>query len=131
MKKVDLTIFKELAEALDIDDFEEFLNFLVQENVINLLLDEHFSEVPSSRSKNEKEVKYKIKQILDDVGFEEINSKYKSGDGDMFTYCGIFKLDGKYYKATYSWDSYGIDEINVIDSIKEVKLVQRLANFYE
>ena len=68
--------------------------------------------------------------------FEEIDYEYLDGDGGgeggtEYVY-GVFRLQGKIYKADWRYDSHhGYDYNDIARTVKEVKPVQKTITVYE
>lgn len=72
-------------------------------------------------------------EAVKQFGFDFEHIEQEGGGEGGTEYCyGVFKINGKYYKAEYSYYSYNGHEYDDIKStIEEVFPVERLVTFYE
>jgi len=71
------------------------------------------------------------KDDLKDVVYKHIQREGGGEDGSEACY-GVFSLDGRIFKAEYSYYSYdGDDYSDILRTVREVKPVERTVTFYE
>ena len=106
MSKVDLTVFQNIANKCG-----ESLDYTI------------FSLCEGDD--------WDIKEGLRDHEYEHLEQEGGGEGGGEYCY-GVFKLDGKIYKAAYSYYShYGYERDGITSTLKEVKPVEKLVTVYE
>lgn len=134
----DKTIFTEIAEKLncDVDElvYRMCEGFGIEEAV-------NTSEITRPDWNDRKSVqKYweergkLISEKIKNSGVEEYEHIEQEGGGEGGSeYCfGVFKLNGKIYRAEYSYYSYNGHEYDgIINSVREVKPVEKTITVYE
>lgn len=142
MSKVDLSVFEEFQEALgDDDSLESFVHSMCEGVISYRNRDLKYPEQGDREWGNESWQK-ELKEFRDAQEKYEADffSKYgyvhleQEGGGEGGgEYCyGVFSLGGKTYKAEYSYYSYnGHDYDSILDTLHEVKPVQKVITVYE
>lgn len=102
MSKVDLEVFKSLAEALDRSMDARFIYYLSEGDIT----------------------------VPEGWGFSVVqNDDYDEYSGH---YHNVFSLKGKLYSVTYTYESHwGTDYDGIISTIKEVKPIEKTITVYE
>lgn len=105
---VDLTVFEELQEGRYCNSIELVLYYLCEDDTYELN-DDTF------------------------VKSEYTHLQQGGGGKDGSEYCyGVFKYKGKIYKAEYNYYSYhGHDYDNIVNTLREVKAVEKTITVYE
>ena len=123
--KIDLTVFEELKTALGTEEELYTLVFALCSDYVSDYIDDIFEECDYD------EIVIKTNEILDSFGYEHIQ-QVGGGEGSVGSCNGVFKLRDKIYKAEYSYYSYnGYEYEDIIDTLKEVKPIERTVTFYE
>lgn len=138
---VDTTIFEEFKEKLsDGESLEDFIGMLAEGDLCishdvpypvkggRAYKDESYQK---ELSVYRDEVKAYEDFILAPFGYEHLDQDGGGEGGSEYCY-GVFKFMGKIYKAEYSYYSHeGNDCSNILDSLREVTLVEKTITVYE
>lgn len=133
MSEVDLEVFHNLAKELqevstkdEVAEVAEVDEGLLEEMVINLCDGSGADDYFYLRC-----VAVGTREILEEYGYKHVTQEGGGEGGAEYCY-GVFELAGKTYKAEYSYMShYGYDFEGILDTLKEVKPVQKMVTVYE
>lgn len=142
MSKVDMSVFEEFQEALGNDDsLESFVYSMCEGDISYRNADLKYPEqgdrkwIDESWQKEYREYvdaqrKYET-DFFSKYGY--VHLEQEGGEEGGGEYChGVFSLGGKTYKAEYSYYSYhGHDYDCILDTLREVKPVQKVITVYE
>ena len=124
--KIDLTVFEELKTALGTEEDLDTLVFALCTDYVSDYIDDIFQDLDYNDIVIETN-----KILLDSFGYEHIQQE-GGGEGGAESCNGVFKLRDKIYKAEYRYYSYhGHEYEDIIDTLKEVKPIERTVTFYE
>ncbi len=125
MSNTNLTVFEELKIAFGTEKELETVVYGLCSNYVSDYIDDIFEDLTYD------ETITKINKILDNFGYEHIEQD-GGGEGGA-EYCfGVFKLRDKFYKAEYYYQSYnGFEYDDIIDTLVEVRPVERMTTYYE
>ena len=121
--KIDMIVFEELLarytdSGMDMDDL-----------IFNLAGGD-ISEFVSYRKSSEQYQKNK-EAFKAEVGYEHLDQDGGGEGGAEYCY-GVFKLQGKIYRAEYTYYSHeGYEYGGIADTLREVKPVQKTITVYE
>ena len=142
MSKLDLSVFEEFKEALGNDDsLDCFVYSMCAGDVSyqneDLEYPERGDRTWSDESWKKEYAEYRDTQakfeeeFFSKYGYEHLEQEGGGEGGSEYCY-GVFSLGGKTYKAEYSYYSYhGHDYDCILDTLREVKPVQKMVTFYE
>ena len=148
MSKVDLAVFEEFMEEFEYSDLERTVYELCENDVCfgstysytnphppwslgredKDLYDKEYALYAEERDKKFLPFVEKEKQSW---GYEHLEQEGGGEGGSEYCY-GVFKLKGKVYRAEYRYYSYhGSDYSGILDTLMEVKPVQKVITVYE
>lgn len=117
MSKPDLKVIEALAEELETTVSDSLIYALVNE-------DTYYTSNATGADDDE------IDKILEAYNYELLEEESSGEGGGEYCY-GIFKLKDKFYKAEYSYySSTGHDYDGILDTLEEVKPVEKLVTVY-
>lgn len=121
-KNVDMKVFKELQEELNGVNMDDII-YALCESDIWILGDQLEGDYPKRKDK--------VNFILEKYGYKHLEQEGGGEGGTEYCY-GVFELNGKIYKAKYSYYSYDGHEYDGIENtLKEVKPVEKVVTVYE
>lgn len=121
--KIDMTVFEELL-ARDTD------SEMSLDDVIFHLAEGDVSEFVSYGGSSEQYRKNK-EAFVEETGYEHLDQDGGGEGGAEYCY-GVFKLQGKIYRAEYAYYSHQGHEYDCIaETLREVKPVQKTITVYE
>jgi len=121
--KIDMTVFEELL-ARDTD------SEMSLEDVILHLAEGDVSAFVSYNGTWDQYNK-DTKAFKDETGYEHLDQDGGGEGGAEYCY-GVFKLQGKIYRAEYSYYSHnGYEYDGISDTLREVKPIQKTITVYE
>lgn len=142
MSNVDMTVFENLQNELGLNDINEMIFFMAEGNDIFMDIDVDteklgLPEEPDIRESRDAFRNWMekrgaaIKNVFDRYGYEHL-AQEGGGEGGAEHCYGVFKLDGKYYKAEYTYASHvGHDYDNITKTLREVEPKSKTITVYE
>lgn len=122
MSKVDMKVFEELAEELGMDG--------VDSELVYSLACEEFDGI-EMEGVGWRDVGDLIDAAIERYDYKHLQQEGGGEGGSEYCY-GIFSLKGKVYKAEYQYYSHnGHKTDEIIDSLQEVKAVEKTVTVYE
>lgn len=134
----DTTIFTEIAKKLDTETHELVYHMAsggsIEEAVGTPELIQPNWKDREATQKYRQECEELVSEKIKNSGIEEYEHLQRKGGGEGGSeYCfGVFKLNGKIYRADYSYYSYSGDEYaSIVETLREVKPVEKTITVYE
>lgn len=145
MSEVDVKMFEDIAQELEMEVSEFVFNCCEGEPFEDIKVQIKTSRpVQGNRNYNDPEYQEEMKsyrdelrkeknRVISSLGIEYEHLDQDGGGEGGAEYCyGVFSLNGKIYRADYSYYSYnGYEYDYIMGSLREVKPVQKTITVYE